>query len=166
MLATTHMHTHVCMSCVRACGNMHKRRRCLKQERMSRLARECLLGQLTRISLSTFEHCLAGKATRKPLEIAIRASVLLQLIHYEICGQRNMRARHGAPYFITFIDRCAMVMFIWFLKSKALDYFRCYVSEVKNQLDNSIKALRTYRNSIIYMSSLSSYVKKKEFKVS
>jgi len=37
------------------------------QEKMNRLAREGLLGQLAKISLPTCEHYLSGKSTRKPL---------------------------------------------------------------------------------------------------
>uniref|UniRef100_A0A2N9GHN6 Uncharacterized protein n=1 Tax=Fagus sylvatica TaxID=28930 RepID=A0A2N9GHN6_FAGSY len=36
------------------------------QDRMTRLAREGLLGPLAKVNLPTCEHCLAGKSTRKP----------------------------------------------------------------------------------------------------
>ena len=58
-----------------------------------------------------------------------------------------MRARHGASYFITFIDDCTRFGHVYLIshKSEALDCFRRYVHEVENQLDRSIKALRTDR---------------------
>ncbi len=59
----------------------------------------------------------------------------------------NVRARHGDSYFITFIDDFTRYSHVYLIshKSKALDCFRRYVSLVENQLDKSIKALRTDR---------------------
>ena len=57
----------------------------------------------------------------------------------------NVRARHGDSYFITFIDDFTRYGHVYLIshKSEALDCFRRYVSLVENQLDKSIKALRT-----------------------
>ena len=59
----------------------------------------------------------------------------------------NVRARHGASYFITFIDDYTRYGHVYFisLKSQALDCFIQYIHEVENQLDRKIKALRTDR---------------------
>ena len=59
----------------------------------------------------------------------------------------NVRARHEGSYFITFIDNFTRYGHIYLISHKfeALDCFRRYVSLVENQLDNSIKALRTDR---------------------
>jgi hypothetical protein len=38
------------------------------QERMTRLARENLLGNLIKVSMSTCEHCLKGKSIKNHLE--------------------------------------------------------------------------------------------------
>ena len=40
---------------------------------MNRLAREPLLGQFTKIDMSTREYCLVGKTTRETFEKWIRA---------------------------------------------------------------------------------------------
>ncbi|KAL0421379.1 UNVERIFIED_CONTAM: Retrovirus-related Pol polyprotein from transposon TNT 1-94 [Sesamum latifolium] len=74
------------------------------QERMTRLAREGLLGSLAKVNLPTCEPCMAGKACRKPFGKAKRATHPLELVHSDICGPMNVRARHGAFYFLTFID--------------------------------------------------------------
>ena len=71
----------------------HARLGHIGQERMNRLAREGLLGPVTKIDLPICEHCLAGKTTRKPFSKAIRAEVPLQLVHSDICGPMNVRAR-------------------------------------------------------------------------
>ena len=71
---------------------------------MNRLIREYILGQFIKIDMSTCEYCLAGKTTRKPFEKGTRVEIPLQLIHSDICGPMSVKARHGALYFITFID--------------------------------------------------------------
>ena len=43
----------------------HARLSHIGQERMTRLAREGLMGNLTKVTLSTCEHCLVGKLKRK-----------------------------------------------------------------------------------------------------
>jgi transposase InsO family protein len=125
----------------------HARLGHIGQERMARLAREGLIGNLAKVTLPTCEHCLIGKSKRKPFGKATRASFPLQLIHSDICGPMNVRPRHGGSYFITFIDDFTRNSHVYLIshKSEALDCFRRYVSLVKNQLDKSIKALRTDR---------------------
>ncbi|XP_022853910.1 uncharacterized protein LOC111375338 [Olea europaea var. sylvestris] len=51
------------------------------------------------------------------------------LVYSDICGPMNVRVRHGASYFITFID----------------DFTRRYLNVVENQIDRKVKALRTDR---------------------
>lgn len=91
----------------------------------------------------TCEHCLARKITRKPFDKGTRANFPLQLIYSGICCPVNVKVRHRALYFITFIHTCDIVMFIWFLKSEVLKCFEWYVSLVENQLNMIIKVLRT-----------------------
>ena len=71
----------------------------------------------------------------------------MQLIHFDICGLMNVRARHESFYFITFIDdyTCYNHVYLISHKSEALDCFRRYKRLVENQLDKSSKALRTDR---------------------
>ena len=71
---------------------------------MTRLVREGLLGLLAKVNLPTCEYCLAGKSTRKPFGKSIRETFPLELIHSDVYGLMNVNARHGASYFITFID--------------------------------------------------------------
>jgi hypothetical protein len=106
--------------------NWHARLGHIGQDRMTRLAREGLLGPLAKVNLPTCEHCLAGKSTRKPFGKGIRATVPLELIHSDVCGPMNVRARHGASYFITFIDDFTRYGHVYLVshKSEALDCFR------------------------------------------
>ena len=51
----------------------HARLSHIRQSQMNRLAKEGLLGTLDKIELSTCEHCLVGKTTRKPFGKGTRA---------------------------------------------------------------------------------------------
>jgi transposase InsO family protein len=97
--------------------------------------------------LPVCEHCLAGKATRLPFGKAKRASSPLQLIHSDIDGPMNVRARHGGNYFIIFIDDFTWFGHIYLIsyKSEALDCFIQCTNLVENKLCTKIKALRTDR---------------------
>ena len=53
----------------------HARLGHIGQDRMNRLARDGLLGQLAKINLPTCEHCLAEKSTRKPFGKATHAMI-------------------------------------------------------------------------------------------
>ena len=123
----------------------HARLGHIGQERMNRLAKENLLGQLSKVDMSTCEYCLAGKTTRKPFGKGTRAETPLKLIHSDICGPMSVRARYGAFYFITFIDDFTQYGHVYLIthKSEALSCFRQYINFVENQLDMKVKALRT-----------------------
>ena len=127
--------------------NWHARLGHIGQDRMARLAREGLLGSLSRVNLPTCEPCLAGKACRKPFGKAKRASHVLDVIHSDICGPMNVKARHGAYYFLTFIDDYSRYGSVYLLvhRSEALDCFKRFLAEVENQKGRTIKVLRTDR---------------------
>ena len=82
----------------------HARLGHIGRNRMTWLAREGLLGPLTEIDLQLCEPCLAGKACRKPFGTTKRAAQPIELVHLDICGLMNKKARHGASYFLTLID--------------------------------------------------------------
>ena len=68
----------------------------------------------------------------------------LQLIHSNICGSMNVKARHGANYFITFVDDFSHFGHVYLIshKSGALDCFTQFTRLVENQLSMKIKALK------------------------
>ena len=59
----------------------------------------------------------------------------------------DVRAQHGAHYFITFIDDFTRYDHVYLIshKSKALECFKRYSRLVENLLNVNIKALRTVR---------------------
>uniref|UniRef100_A0A2N9HTN5 Integrase catalytic domain-containing protein n=1 Tax=Fagus sylvatica TaxID=28930 RepID=A0A2N9HTN5_FAGSY len=67
----------------------HARLEHIGKDRMTRLAREGLLGSLAKVDLPICEPCLVGKACRKPFGKVVRATQLLELIHSDICRPMN-----------------------------------------------------------------------------
>ena len=102
------------------------------------------MGSFAKVKLPICEPCLVGKATRLPFNKVKRAISKLQLIHSDICGPMNERARHGANYFITFINDFTRFGHVYLIshKSEALDCFTKFNKLVENQLSTKIKALR------------------------
>ena len=72
----------------------HPRLRHIGQDFLKRLTKACLLGSIDKIDIPVCEQYLVGKATRLPFGEAKKACFPLELIHYEICGPMNVRARH------------------------------------------------------------------------
>ena len=91
------------------------------------------------------ESCLAGKTIRKSFGKGTRAESSLQNIYPDICGPMSVRARHGTSYFITFIDNYSHFGHVYLISQKfeALDCFKKILKWVENQLDKTIKILRT-----------------------
>ncbi len=125
----------------------HSRLGHVGQDRMSRLAKEGLMGPLSKINLPVCEHCLAGKACRKPFGRASRVSHPLELVHSDICGPVNVKARHGASYFLTFIDDYSRFGYVYLISHRyeVLDCFKRFLAEVENQQERTLKTLRTDR---------------------
>ena len=93
-----------------------------------------LLSNLEKVKLSTCEHCLKGKLTRKPFGKATRAEFPLQLIHSDVCSPMNVRAMYGPYYFITFMDDYSKYGHVYLIsyKFEALNYFKTFMNMVEN----------------------------------
>jgi transposase InsO family protein len=116
--------------------------------RMNRLTSDGILPSLPPDGLSVCESCLEGKMTKRPFTSkGNRAKDLLELIHTDVCGPVNIRARGGYEYFITFTDDYSRYGYTYLLhrKSEAFEKFREFRAEVEKQLDKSIKSLRSDR---------------------
>ena len=57
---------------------------------------------------------------------------------------KSIPSKGGNKYFITFIDDCTKLCYVYLLKSKdeAIEKFKVYKSEVENQLNKKIEVLR------------------------
>ena len=87
------------------------------------------------------------KIVRKLSRIRTRVNLLLQLIHSKIFGPIYLRVRHGAYYFITFIDDYTRYGQIYLISHKleVLICFKTFMNLVENRLHRKIKTLQTDR---------------------
>ena len=72
---------------------------------------------------------------------------MLELIHSDVCGPINIRARGGYQYFITFTDDYSRYGYLYLLhhKSEAFEKFKEFRAEVEKQLAKDINAIRSDR---------------------
>lgn len=99
--------------------------------------------------------CMEGKQTRNPFPSeGSRAKGLLELIHSDVCGPIEVKSLGGACYFVTFIDDFSRKVFVYLMKNKSdvFDIFKEFKATVENQLNLSIKTLRT-DNGTEYLSN-------------
>ncbi|TYK23897.1 gag/pol protein [Cucumis melo var. makuwa] len=79
-----------------------------------------------------------GKITKRPFTgTGHRAKEPLELVHSDLCGHMNVKARGGFEYFITFTDDCSRYGYAYLMqhKSEALEKFKEYKTEVENALN-------------------------------
>jgi len=116
--------------------------------RIQRLVKDGPLSSLKVESLPQCESCLEGKMTKRPFgSKGNRAEGVLELVHSDVCGPMNIKARGGYEYYVTFIDDYSRYGYVYLLhhKSETFDKFREFRAEVEKQLGKPIKALRSDR---------------------
>ena len=117
-------------------------------DRLERLVKAGSLSQLEIGTMPVCEPCLEGKMTKRPFTgKGNRASEPLELVHTDLCGPFNAKARGGFEYYISFTDDYSRYGYVYLMihKSEALDKFKEYKAEVENQLGKTIKTLRSDR---------------------
>ncbi|GKC60616.1 zinc finger, CCHC-type containing protein [Tanacetum coccineum] len=89
--------------------------------------------------------CMLTKITRKEFQSITRKSVILELIHSDLCDFHATPSLGNKKYVITFIDDASRFCYVYLLhaKDEALDKFRIYKTEVELQQNDLIKTLRT-----------------------
>jgi len=87
-----------------------------------------------------------GKMTRAPFPKVERSTEPLAIIHSDICGEMSIPTKGQKVYFSTFIDY-SRYGYVYLLKHKSegFDAFKIFKTEVENQLNKTIKVLRTDR---------------------
>ncbi|RVW76960.1 Retrovirus-related Pol polyprotein from transposon TNT 1-94 [Vitis vinifera] len=116
--------------------------------RIERLAKDGPLKELKVGTLPVCESCLEGKMTKRPFSAkGERAKVPLEIIHTDVCGPLNVKARGGYEYFVTFIDDYSRYGYVYLIqrKSEAFEKFKEFRAEAEKQLSKSIKTLRSDR---------------------
>ncbi|KAL0386235.1 UNVERIFIED_CONTAM: Retrovirus-related Pol polyprotein from transposon TNT 1-94 [Sesamum radiatum] len=124
----------------------HARLGHISQDRIKRLVDSKSLEIDNLDHIPACESCLKGKMTKKPfVGQSTLASVLLDLIHSDVCGPLNTQARGGFSYFITFTDNHSRYGYVYLMryKSEAFRRFKEFRLEVENQTGRKIKTLRS-----------------------
>ena len=89
-------------------------------KRMKKLHADGLLESLDYESLGACEPCLMGKMTKTLFSGTMeRATVLLEIIHTDVCGPMSVEARGGYHYFLTFTDDLSIYGYIYLMKHKS-----------------------------------------------
>nr|GEZ01568.1 hypothetical protein [Tanacetum cinerariifolium] len=102
-------------------------------------------------NLRAFEKCvscMSEKMARSPYTHQVkRAKDLFGLIHTDVCGPFKIMSRQGAYYFVTFTDDFSRYGYVYLLnhKHEVFETFKVFQKEVENQLDKTIKSLRSDR---------------------
>ena len=76
-----------------------------------------------------------------------RVEGLLELVHIDICGPMNVKARGAYEYYVNFIDDYSRYGYVYLMdrKSETFDKFKEFRAEVEKQLGLPIKSLRSNR---------------------
>ena len=76
-----------------------------------------------------------------------RAKEPLELVHSDVCGPLNVKARGGYEYFVTFIDDYSRYEYVYLMqrKSETFGKFKEFLAEDERQLGKSLLCLRSNR---------------------
>ncbi|KAK9100212.1 hypothetical protein Scep_023642 [Stephania cephalantha] len=93
------------------------------------------------------EGCISGEQHRRTFasNTPRRAKSLLQLVHSDVYGPLQTASLGGSKYFMTFIDDCSRMIWVYTLKNKsdAVSCFQKFKATVEKQSGRYIKTLRT-----------------------
>ncbi|KAM1443641.1 hypothetical protein ACFX2I_039895 [Malus domestica] len=130
----------------------HRRLGHISKQRMELLVKNDILPPLNFNDFDFCIECVKGKMVNKRKEGSTRSKQLLEIIHTDICGPFPTQTIEGNKYFITFIDDYSRYCYIYLIpeKSKALEVFKIYKTEVENQLEKKIKIVRSDRGGEYY----------------
>ncbi|GKE43444.1 retrotransposon protein, putative, ty1-copia subclass, partial [Tanacetum coccineum] len=134
----------------------------ISKKRIEKLQHEGLLKSIDDESFDQCVSCLSGKMTRKPFPHRTeRATDLLGIIHTDVCGPLRHVSRQGASYFITFTYDYSRYGYVYLLKHKheVFETFKVFKNEVENQLEKTIKALRSDRGGEYISQEFKDYLK-------
>lgn len=134
----------------------------INKNRMQKLQKNGLLKTNENDSFDVCESCLQGKMTKAPFSgTNERAKDLLGIIHSDVCGPFKPITRNGERYFITFTDDYSRYGYVYLLRHKheSFEMFKIFKNEVENQLNKTIKILRTDRGGEYLSSEFQEYLR-------
>ncbi|GJV31300.1 retrotransposon protein, putative, ty1-copia subclass [Tanacetum coccineum] len=120
----------------------------INKKRIEKLQHDGLLDSTDIKSFEKCVACMSGKMARKPYSHQVeRAKDLLGLIHTDVCGPFKIMSRQRASYFVTFTNNFSRYGYVYLLKHKheVFETFKVFQKEVENQLEKTIKSLRSDR---------------------
>ena len=95
--------------------------------------------------VDTYESFMMGKQHRKSFTkgVSWRASVILELIHIDICGPMKTLSLGSQRYFLIFIDNFSRMTWFYFLKEKLETFatFMKFKALLEKQNGCSIKTI-------------------------
>ena len=104
--------------------------------------------------------------TKRPfLPKGSRSNDLLVLVHIGVCSPINIRAHSGYKYFITFTDDHSRYRYVNLMHHnfESFEKSKEYRAEVKSQLGQPIKAIRSDEVASVYRISLLTTLYKMRF---
>ena len=120
------------------------------------------LGLISRLSkdFEKCETCSEAKITKRPHKSVVRNTVLLELIHSDLCAFEGILTCGGNRYIITFIDDFSKYTIVYLLKNKsdAFENFQIFLKEVENQFGRKIKRIRSDRGREYESSAFNSFI--------
>ncbi|CAL9001533.1 unnamed protein product [Prunus brigantina] len=143
----------------------HRRLRHLNMSSLRLLQEQDMVAGLPKIKAvkGVCEGCVLSKQCREafPREATIRASTPLELIHSDVCGPMQTTTKAGNRYFLTFIDDCTRMCWVYFLrhKSEVLSVFKRFKATVGLQSGYKLKKLRSDLGESTLQWSLTNSVK-------
>ena len=98
----------------------HKHLDHMSEKRMQILVKKSLLPEVKGTSLDTCVHCLTSNQHRLPCNriLASRKTIVLDLVHSDVCGPMTVSTFGGACYFVTFIDDHSRKAWAYGLRTK------------------------------------------------
>nr|GFA93816.1 retrotransposon protein, putative, Ty1-copia subclass [Tanacetum cinerariifolium] len=121
----------------------------INKKRIEKLQHDGLLKSTDNEPFDQCVSCISGKMTRKPFSHKTeKVKDVLRLIHTDVCGPLRHVSKKGASYFITFTDDYSRYGYVYLLKHKheVFETFKVFKSEVENQLEKTIKDIRSDRS--------------------
>nr|GEV18837.1 zinc finger, CCHC-type [Tanacetum cinerariifolium] len=129
----------------------HPRLGHVHNKRMLEISKDDLIPAIDE-NLEKCTTCMLTKITKKPFQSITRKSVILELIHSDLCDFHATPSLGNKKYVITFTDDASRFCYVYLLhaKDEALDKFRIYKTEVELQQNDLVKTLRADRGGEYY----------------
>ncbi|GKB55931.1 zinc finger, CCHC-type containing protein [Tanacetum coccineum] len=120
-------------------------------KRMLEMSKDDLIPAIDE-NLEKCTTCMLTKITRKPFQSITRKSIILELIHSDLCDFYATPSLGNKKNVITFIDDASRFCYVYLLhaKDEALDKFRIYKTKVELQQNDLTKTLCIDRGGKYY----------------